>query len=140
MLENKDQEKTAISSLGEFGLIEHLTKNIVIKQPSTLKGVGDDAAVIAVENELVVSTDMLVEGVHFDMSYMPLKHLGYKAVVVNLSDVYAMNAIPTQITVSIAVSNRFPVEALEELYSGINAAAHQYNVDVVGGDTTSTLY
>ncbi|GER58852.1 thiamine-phosphate kinase [Patiriisocius marinus] len=139
MLENKGQQRTDISSLGEFGLIEHLTKSFEIKQPSTIKGIGDDAAVIAVENELVVSTDMLVEGVHFDMSYMPLKHLGYKSVVVNLSDIYAMNALPTQITVSIAVSNRFPVEALEELYAGIQAAAHHYNVDVVGGDTTSSL-
>jgi thiamine-monophosphate kinase len=104
-----------------------------------LKGIGDDGAVISVENELVVSTDMLVEGVHFDMSYMPLKHLGYKAVVVNVSDIYAMNAEPTQITISLAVSNRFPVEALEELYAGIKAAANHYNVDVVGGDTTSSL-
>ena len=139
MLENKGQQRTDISSLGEFGLIEHLTKSFEIKQSSTIKGIGDDAAVIAVENELVVSTDMLVEGVHFDMSYMPLKHLGYKSVVVNLSDIYAMNALPTQITISIAVSNRFPVEALEELYAGIQAAAHHYNVDVVGGDTTSSL-
>lgn len=139
MLENKGQQRTDISTLGEFGLIEHLTKSFEIKQPSTIKGIGDDGAVIAVENELVVSTDMLVEGVHFDMSYMPLKHLGYKAVVVNLSDIYAMNALPTQITISIAVSNRFPVEALEELYEGIKAAAHHYNVDVVGGDTTSSL-
>ncbi|MEH6763545.1 MAG: thiamine-phosphate kinase [Aequorivita antarctica] len=140
MFENKDDSSTSIGSLGEFGLIDHLTKNFKIKQKSTVKGVGDDAAVISCDSkkEIVVSTDFLLEGVHFDLSYVPLKHLGYKAVVVNLSDIYAMNAEPTQITVSIAVSNRFPVEALEELYAGIIAAAKTYNVDVVGGDTTSS--
>ncbi|WP_026450883.1 thiamine-phosphate kinase [Aequorivita capsosiphonis] len=140
MFENKDNSSTGIGSLGEFGLIDHLTKNFKIKQKSTVMGIGDDAAVISCNSrkEMVVSTDFLLEGVHFDLSYMPLKHLGYKAVVVNLSDVYAMNAEPTQITVSIAVSNRFPVEALEELYAGIEAAAKIYNVDVVGGDTTSS--
>lgn len=140
MFENQDGSRQSIESLGEFGLIDHLTKNLVITQKSTVKGIGDDAAVIACdgEMELVVTTDMLVENVHFDLSYMPLKHLGYKSVVVNLSDVYAMNAEPTQITVSIAVSNRFPVEALEELYAGIAAAAKFYGVDVVGGDTTSS--
>lgn len=139
MLENKNNAKTDISELGEFGLIEHLTKNITLKQKSTIKGIGDDAAVLeSEEKQLVVTTDLLVEGVHFDLSYMPLKHLGYKAVVVNLSDVYSMNAEATQITVSIAVSNRFPVEALEELYAGITVAANYYNVDVVGGDTTSS--
>ncbi len=140
MFENKENSRTNIGSLGEFGLIDHLTKNFKIKQKSTVKGIGDDAAVISCdsEKEFVVSTDLLLEGVHFDLSYMPLKHLGYKAVVVNLSDVYAMNAEPTQITVSLAVSNRFPVEALEALYSGIEAAAKIYNVDVVGGDTTSS--
>jgi thiamine-monophosphate kinase len=138
MLENKDTSKTDISQLGEFGLIDHLTKQFKIKQKSTIKGIGDDAAVINVDNYLVVTTDLLVEGVHFDLSYMPLKHLGYKAVMVNLSDVYAMNATPSQITVSIAVSNRFPVEALEELYEGIAAAAKMYDIDVVGGDTTSS--
>jgi len=140
MFENKDNSSTSISSLGEFGLIDHLTKNFEIKQKSTVKGIGDDAAVISPdsEKEIVVTTDLLLEGVHFDLSYVPLKHLGYKAVIVNLSDVYAMNAEPTQITVSIAVSNRFPVEALEELYTGIKAAAKIYNVDVVGGDTTSS--
>ncbi|MGO3183950.1 MAG: thiamine-phosphate kinase [Aequorivita sp.] len=140
MFENKDNSSTGIGSLGEFGLIDHLTKNFKIKQETTVKGIGDDAAVISCnsEKEIVVTTDMLLEGVHFDLSYVPLKHLGYKAVVVNLSDVYAMNAEPTQITVSIAVSNRFPVEALEELYAGIEAAASIYNVDVVGGDTTSS--
>lgn len=140
MFDNKDTSKTSISQLGEFGLIDHLTKNFKIKHETTVKGIGDDAAVIASgeNNEIVVTTDMLVEGVHFDLSYMPLKHLGYKAVVVNLSDVYAMNAKASQITVSIAVSNRFPVEALEELYAGIETAASVYNIDVVGGDTTSS--
>jgi len=140
MFENKDDSSTGIGSLGEFGLIDHLTKNFKIRQESTVKGIGDDAAVISCspESEIVVSTDLLLEGVHFDLSYMPLKHLGYKAVVVNLSDIYAMNAKPTQITVSIAVSNRFPVEALEELYAGIEAAAEMYTIDVVGGDTTSS--
>jgi len=140
MFENKDNSGTGIGSLGEFGLIDHLTKNFKIKQKSTIKGIGDDAAVISCDSkkEIVVTTDLLLEGVHFDLSYMPLKHLGYKAVIVNLSDVYAMNAVPTQITVSIAVSNRFPIEALEALYAGIQAAAKIYNVDVVGGDTTSS--
>lgn len=140
MFENKDNSRTSISQLGEFGLIDHLTKHFKIKQKTTIKGIGDDAAVLKYsENEnVVVTTDLLVEGVHFDLSYMPLKHLGYKAVVVNLSDIYAMNASATQITVSIAVSNRFPVEALEELYAGITLACKNYNVDVVGGDTTSS--
>ncbi len=139
MIEDKNQQRTQLSDLGEFGLIDHLTKNFKIKQSSTLKGIGDDAAVLNFkQNKIVVSTDLLVENVHFDLSYVPLKHLGYKAVVVNLSDVYAMNASATQITVSIAVSNRFPLEALEELYAGIETAARIYNVDVVGGDTTSS--
>jgi thiamine-monophosphate kinase len=140
MLENKNNARTSISELGEFGLIEHLTKEFSVTNSSTVKGIGDDAAVIVSENnnEIVITTDLLVEGVHFDLSYMPLKHLGYKAVVVNLSDVYAMNAKATQITVSMAVSNRFPVEALEELYAGIATAAKHYGVDVVGGDTTSS--
>ncbi|QYJ68843.1 thiamine-phosphate kinase [Flavobacterium litorale] len=139
MLEDKNQERTSLSSLGEFQLIEHLTKDIEAKQPTTLKGIGDDGAVLNFKDKrTVVSTDMLVEGVHFDLAYMPLKHLGYKAVVVNLSDICAMNAKPTQITVSIAVSNRFPLEALEELYSGIRYAARIYDVDIVGGDTTSS--
>lgn len=140
MFENKDDSRTSIGSLGEFGLIDHLTKNFTLRQKSTVKGVGDDAAVIACDskNELVVTTDLLLEGVHFDLSYVPLKHLGYKAVIANLSDVYAMNAQPTQITVSIAVSNRFPVEALEELYAGMQAAAQIYKIDIVGGDTTSS--
>ncbi|MBD3842694.1 MAG: thiamine-monophosphate kinase, partial [Campylobacterales bacterium] len=134
MLEDKNQQRTSLSGLGEFGLIEHLTKNIKTKQPTTLKGIGDDAAVLNFKDKrTVISTDMLVEGVHFDLAYMPLKHLGYKAVVVNLSDICAMNATPTQITVSIAVSNRFPLEALEELYEGIRMAAQVYDVDIVGG-------
>ena len=131
--------KTSLSELGEFGLIDHLTRFVELYQPSTLKGIGDDAAIIDHENfATVVTTDMLVEGAHFDLAYMPLKHLGYKAVMVNLSDVYAMNAEATQLTVSIAASNRFPVEALEELYAGITLAAKTYNVDVIGGDTTSS--
>lgn len=139
MFQGKQENRTSISELGEFGLIDHLTKNFKMTHSSTIKGVGDDAAVVDFGDEkAVVTTDFLVEGVHFDLSYMPLKHLGYKAVIVNLSDVYAMNAIPKQITVSIAVSNRFPLEALEELYAGIQLAAELYKVDVIGGDTTSS--
>lgn len=139
MLENKNNPLTAISQLGEFGLIDHLTKNFETNQPSTQKGIGDDAAILSFgEKKCVVSTDLLIEGVHFDLSYMPLRHLGYKAVVVNLSDICAMNAKPTQITVSIAVSNRFSLEALDELFDGIYLASKQYNVDVIGGDTTSS--
>lgn len=138
MFDNKES-RTNLSELGEFGLIDHLTKHITINQESTKLGIGDDAAVMNFDGEdTVVTTDLLVEGVHFDLAYMPLKHLGYKAVMVNLSDVYAMNAEATQITVSLAVSNRFPVEALEELYSGILLAAEKYKVDVIGGDTTSS--
>ena len=139
MIEDKNQQHTPLSNLGEFALIEHLTKNFKIKHKSTIKSIGDDAAVLEFKNKkIVVTTDLLVEGVHFDLSYMPLKHLGYKAVIVNLSDVFAMNATATQITVSVAVSNRFPLEALEELYAGIETAANIYNIDVVGGDTTSS--
>ena len=139
MIEDKTPQRTSLSDLGEFGLIKHLTKNFEINQPSTLKGIGDDAAVLDFKDKkAVVSTDLLIEGVHFDLAYMPLKHLGYKAVVVNLSDIFAMNAKPTQITVSVAVSNRFPLEALEELFDGIATAAKEYNVDVIGGDTTSS--
>lgn len=139
MLENKTTTRTSLEQLGEFGLIDHLTANFSLEQPSTLKGIGDDAAVLDFKNQKVVlSTDLLIEGVHFDLSYVPLKHLGYKAVVVNLSDICAMNARPTQITVSIAVSNRFPLEALEELYAGIRLACQFYKVDLVGGDTTSS--
>lgn len=139
MLEDKNQERTSLAELGEFGLINHLTKHFKIYNSSTNKGVGDDAAVISPsDKELLVTTDLLVEGVHFDLSYMPLKHLGYKAVMVNLSDVYAMNGVAEQITVSIAVSNRFPLEALEELYAGIQLACDTYKVDLIGGDTTSS--
>jgi len=132
-------KRTDVNTLGEFGLIEHLTKSFPLKQPSSIIGVGDDAAIIKNGDALtVVSTDMLVEGIHFDLMYTPLKHLGYKSVVVNLSDIYAMNAIPKQITVSIALSNRFSVEALDELYAGIRKACEIYNVDLVGGDMTSS--
>jgi thiamine-monophosphate kinase len=137
MLENKS--KTELSSLGEFGLIKHLTQHISIHNSSTLKGVGDDAAVIDAGGKLsVVSTDMLVEGVHFDLSYVPLKHLGYKAVMVNLSDIFAMNAKPEQVLVSMALSSRFPLEAVEELYEGMLKACEKWKVDLVGGDTTSS--
>ena len=139
MIEDKNQQRTSLEALGEFGLIEHLTKHFKIKQKSTVKGIGDDAAVLDFKSKkIVVTTDLLVEQVHFDLSYMPLKHLGYKAIMVNLSDVYAMNANATQVTVSIAVSNRFPLEALEELYAGMELASEIYGVDIVGGDTTSS--
>lgn len=139
MLEDKSPQRTSIAQLGEFGLIDHLTRHFSLKQPSTLKGIGDDAAVLDfADKKAVISTDLLVEGVHFDLAYMPLKHLGYKAVVANVSDICAMNAKPTQLTVSVAVSNRFPLEALEELFAGITLASEVYNVDVIGGDTTSS--
>ncbi|MCC4211476.1 thiamine-phosphate kinase [Leeuwenhoekiella parthenopeia] len=139
MFENKEQSRTSLSELGEFGLIDHLIKNFSISQETTVKGIGDDAAVIDTKGKhLLVSTDLLIEGVHFDLAFMPLKHLGYKAVMVNLSDIYAMNAKATQITVSLAVSNRFPLEALEELYAGIELACSIYKIDLVGGDTTSS--
>jgi len=139
MFDNSEPTKTSLSELGEFGLIDHLTKNFSPKHASTIKAIGDDAAVLDFKDkQTLVSTDMLVEGVHFDLAYMPLKHLGYKAVMVNASDIYAMNGKATHITVSIAPSNRFPVEALEELYAGIQLAADLYNIDVVGGDTTSS--
>ena len=138
MFENKN--RTPLSEYGEFKLIEHLTKSFVINQKSSLKGVGDDGAVLKLDDGLtVLSTDLLVEGIHFDLSYMPLKHLGYKAVVVNLSDIYAMNAIANQITVSIAVSNRFNLDSLEKLYSGISLACKNFKVDLVGGDTCSSV-
>jgi thiamine-monophosphate kinase len=140
MSEQETPKRTDVNELGEFGLIDHLSQHFSLKNPSSIKGIGDDAAVI--ENgalQTVVSTDMLVEGIHFDLMYSPLKHLGYKAVVVNLSDIYAMNAHPRQITVSMALSNRFSVEAIEELYEGIRAACDRYQVDLVGGDTTSSL-
>jgi thiamine-monophosphate kinase len=139
MIEDKSQSKTSLSELGEFGLIHHLTEHFKITHDSTIKGVGDDAAVIDhTDKKTLVTTDFLIEGVHFNLTYMPLKHLGYKAVMVNLSDVYAMNAEATQITVSIAVSNRFPLEALEELYAGIQLACDTYKIDLIGGDTSSS--
>ena len=137
MSENKPLTK--LSTLGEFGLIRHLTQDIKLKNASTVKGVGDDAAVLDYKDKKVlVSTDMLIEGVHFDLSYAPLKHLGYKAVATNVSDICAMNGTAKQITVSIAISNRFSLEAMEELYEGIYLACEQYGVDLVGGDTTSS--
>ena len=139
MLEDKNTPRTSLEELGEFGLIRHLTKDFELTQPSTIKGIGDDAAVLDLsDKKTVISTDLLIEGVHFDLSYMPLKHLGYKSVVGNLSDIYAMNAVATQITVSLAVSNRFPLEALEEFYAGIALACKIYGVDLIGGDTTSS--
>jgi len=133
--------RTELNELGEFGLIDHLTKNFINRNSSTIKGIGDDAAVIKINEDesRLISTDMLIEGVHFNLMYMPLKHLGYKAVAVNVSDICAMNGVAEQITVSIAVSNRFPIEALEELYEGIHLACEKYKVDLVGGDTTSSL-
>ncbi len=132
-------ERTEISALGEFGLIDHLTKNNEIKNSSTILSVGDDAAVIDhFGRQTVMSTDLLVEGIHFDLMYTPLKHLGYKSVVVNISDIYAMNATPTQILLSIAISSKFSVEALDEFYEGVYAACEKYQVDLVGGDTTSS--
>lgn len=137
---NAMHTKTELSELGEFGLIRHLTQNIVLKNESTLTGVGDDCAVLEFKNKkIVVTTDLLTEGVHFNLMYVPLKHLGYKAVTVNLSDVYAMNATPRQITVSIAVSAKMSVEAIVEFYSGIYLACERYGVDLIGGDTTSSL-
>lgn len=139
MIEDKQTPTTPLSELGEFGLIDLLTKSFTSQQSSTLKSIGDDGAVIDFgQKRCVVSTDLLIEGIHFDLSYVPLKHLGYKSVMVNLSDIYAMNAIATQVTVSIAVSNRFPLEALQELYEGIQLACSIYKVDLVGGDTTSS--
>jgi thiamine-monophosphate kinase len=134
-----NEQRTEISSLGEFGLIEHLTRNIELQNASSVVGVGDDAAVIDhFGRQTVVTTDLLLEGVHFDLMYTPLKHLGYKSVVVNLSDIYAMNATPTQIILSIGISNRFSLEALDEFYEGVYAACEKYGVDLVGGDTTSS--
>ncbi len=136
----ENAKRTPLSSLGEFGLIEHLTNKIELKNDSTIKGVGDDAAVLSFQDKkIVVTTDLLVEGIHFNLMYVPLKHLGYKSVIVNLSDVYAMNAQPKQITVSIAVSSKFSLEAMEELYAGIHLACEKYGVDLVGGDTTSSM-
>jgi thiamine-monophosphate kinase len=133
------EARTEISSLGEFGLIDHLTKNIELQNASSILGVGDDAAVIDhFGKQTVVTTDLLVEGVHFDLVYTPLRHLGYKAVVVNLSDIYAMNAIPTQIVLSLGISNRFSLEAMEDFYEGVYAACEKYGVDLIGGDTSAS--
>lgn len=133
------ESRTEISSLGEFGLIEHLTRNIELQNASSIIGVGDDAAVIDhFGKQTVITTDLLIEGVHFDLVYTPLKHLGYKSVIVNLSDIYAMNATPTQITMSVGFSNRFSLEALEEFYEGVYAACAAYGVDLIGGDTSSS--
>jgi thiamine-monophosphate kinase len=137
---NKDKQQTNISELGEFGLIERITQDFNITNNSTYVGIGDDAAVLDYkEKQVVVSSDLLTEGVHFNLMYVPLKHLGYKSVVVNLSDIYAMNATPKQVTVNIALSGKFSVEAVEELYSGIRLACEKYSIDLVGGDTTSSL-
>ena len=137
MFENTSRNE--LSALGEFGLIDHITKHFEINHASTIKGVGDDAAILDYADEqTVVSTDLLLEGIHFDLSYVPLKHLGYKSIMVNLSDIYAMNAIPTQVLVSIGISNRFSLEAVEELYQGMLIACKKYNIDLVGGDTSSS--
>ena len=133
-------DRTEISSLGEFGLIEHLTKDIKPKNSSTLYGVGDDCAVLDysdTDKEVLITTDMLMEGVHFDLTYVPLKHLGYKSAMVNISDIYAMNGAPRQMTVSVALSKRFSVEDLDDFYAGILLACQRHGVDLVGGDTTS---
>jgi len=140
MAENEKEAFTPLSALGEFGLIERLTANFPLQQASTILGVGDDAAILEnLDKQTVVSSDMLVEGVHFDLTYMPPQHLGYKAVVVNLSDVVAMNARPTQILVNLAISNRFGLEYLEKIYEGIRAACNHYEIDLIGGDTTSSF-
>ena len=132
--------RTEISTLGEFGLIHHLTDNCKIKNLSTIKGVGDDAAVLDYKNKYVlVATDLLLEGVHFDLVYVPLKHLGYKAAVVNFSDIYAMNGEPKQITISLGISKRFSVEDLDQIYEGIKLACENYGVDIVGGDTSTSM-
>lgn len=137
MFENNS--RTELSNLGEFGLIDHLTKHIELTQESTIKGVGDDAAILNFKDEqVVVSTDLLLEGIHFDLAYVPLKHLGYKSIMVNLSDIFAMNAHPTQVLVSIGLSNRFSLEAIEEIYQGMTIACKRYGVDLVGGDTSAS--
>ena len=136
MFENK--ERTAISELGEFGLIKHITSNFKIQHETSTKGIGDDAAVLNFKDQVLISTDLLLEGIHFDLAYVPLMHLGYKAVQVNLSDIYAMNGIATQITVSIGISSKFPLEAVEEIYKGIELACNKFNIDLIGGDTSSS--
>jgi thiamine-monophosphate kinase len=140
MFENKDTSKTPLSNLGEFSLIENLTKSFKLQNPSSILGIGDDSALLNNNSDLtLITTDLLVEGIHFDLSYMPLKHLGYKAIMVNLSDIYAMNGSAKQITVSIAASNRFTLEAIQELYSGIALACEKYGIDLIGGDTSSSI-
>ena len=141
MAEEEKKKYTEISQLGEFGLIEQLTKSIKLTQASTIKGVGDDAAVIAPEKDkqILFSTDMMVEGIHFDLTYMPLRHLGYKAISSNVSDICAMNAVSTQVVVSLAISNQYSVESLEEIYKGMRFACEEYGLDFVGGDTTSSI-
>lgn len=137
---SNDIKRTELSALGEFGLIDHLTSSLKYSQESTTMGVGDDAAVIDLGDKyLLLSTDLLLEGIQFDLTYTPLRHLGYKAVVTNIMDIYAMNGTPSQLTISIGVSKRFSVEMLDELYDGIRQACEVYNVDLVGGDTTSSL-
>ncbi len=137
MFENK--EKTSLEELGEFGLIKHLTQNFKIKHDTSVKGVGDDAAVLECKDkQILISTDLLLEGIHFDLSYVPLVHLGYKAVQVNLSDIYAMNGLAQQITVSLGLSNKFPLEAVEEIYKGIEIACNKYNIDLIGGDISAS--
>ena len=139
-MKEQTEEKVTLESLGEFGLIKHLTKSIKLKNKSSLKGVGDDAAVLDFgKKKALVTTDILLEGIHFDLTYMPLRHLGYKAAMVNFSDICAMNGTPTQLLITIGVSKRFALEQIEEIYAGIYMACEQYNVDVVGGDTTSSL-
>lgn len=136
----QEKNRTEIATLGEFGLIKYLTKNIELKNPSTLYGIGDDAAVLEYpDKQILVTTDLLMEGVHFDLTYTPLKHLGYKSAMVNLSDIYAMNGTPKQITVSIAISKRFCVEDMEEFYAGLKLACDLHHVDIIGGDTTSSI-
>ena len=135
----QELNRTEISTLGEFGLIKHLTNQIEITNPETIYGIGDDAAVINNQAQTLVTTDMLMEGVHFDLVYTPLKHLGYKSAIVNFSDIYAMNGTPKQITVSLAVSKRFCIEDLEQFYEGLKLACQLHHVDIIGGDTTSSL-
>lgn len=132
-------QRTEIAELGEFGLIEHISKTIEIKNASTEKGIGDDAAILKYENRVLLTTDLLLEGIHFDLTYFPLKHLGYKAAVVNFSDIYAMNGIPRQVTVSLGISKRFSVEDIDEIYDGLKLACQEYGVDIVGGDTSASL-
>jgi thiamine-monophosphate kinase len=137
MFENK--ETTEIERLGEFGLIDHLTATIAIKEATTIKGIGDDAAVLDFSGKkTLISTDLLLEGIHFDLAYTPLKHLGYKAIQVNLSDIYSMNGTASQVTISIGLSSKFPLEAVEELYSGMILACEKYKVDIIGGDMSAS--